>query len=501
MFSRAKLALPKPSKNQIFLIFFLFLTSLLQTGLTHSYNLQSVLLDRLSFLSLCFLFFQAFKAEKLSLADIALPITASALCVSGYGIFQFINLKEGENFYFHIASTFGHANMAAQFLGFAVLFQIHLLFTTSKQWLKICLISAIAIQVTYIYLSWCRSTWLGLGLCLFLLLLHKRKEGMKSFIQAALATICLIMILQFHQGSKASPQQHLQAKNEITSMKQGNTRYRLEMWKETLQMIADHPLGVGPGNFEFNYLPYKKQGLIKPEEQYVERSPHNEFLRFIVEDGWLAFMLLATVVTWICWKGFRQVKNPDDQSLLKMLFLFLGVEMFFQFPIENAFPFYLFSALIGYFFSKIWKWNSFILIPQLNTAFVLPLLCALIFLTAKKTISYYWLTHAEEDYGKIARACNLFPSNWRSCILKSQLELDDGQFEKAIQTTNSILKKSPFHYPALELHALASLEIGNAQEACQSLNRYDWIFDEKSSLHAMRMSKCLESKKVSLKFH
>ena len=60
---------------------------------------------------------------------------------------------------------------------------------------------------------------------------------------------------------------------------------RLALWSDSLRLVRDHPLGVGAGDFEHAFVPYQARGRLEPQETVVFRSPHNEYLRFLAEDG------------------------------------------------------------------------------------------------------------------------------------------------------------------------------------------------------------------------
>ena len=85
---------------------------------------------------------------------------------------------------------------------------------------------------------------------------------------------------------------------------------RIEIWKGGLRMAKDHPLGVGPGNFNANI------GRYVPAEAGM--SPHSTYIQCIAELGFLGMFLFLIFVgnaVWMIWKMIPQIKQlPEDQQ-------------------------------------------------------------------------------------------------------------------------------------------------------------------------------------------
>jgi len=76
--------------------------------------------------------------------------------------------------------------------------------------------------------------------------------------------------------------------------------YRLEYWRATAAMIADHPwFGCGPGNFQHYYTQYKL-----PEASESIADPHNLFFEVAATAGLPALLALVAALAiagWRCW--------------------------------------------------------------------------------------------------------------------------------------------------------------------------------------------------------
>lgn len=78
---------------------------------------------------------------------------------------------------------------------------------------------------------------------------------------------------------------------------QGLTEYdiygRLATWRAGLLLLRDYPLGVGPGQFEI-YSP--RYQAILPGPVIITPSAHNLYLRVLVENGILGFIVLLVAL-------------------------------------------------------------------------------------------------------------------------------------------------------------------------------------------------------------
>lgn len=69
---------------------------------------------------------------------------------------------------------------------------------------------------------------------------------------------------------------------------------RYSFWRNTLCLIKDFPLGVGPGSFEYIFQSYNGRCYAPAEsgEGLLVRNPHNMFLEFFAEIGILGALAL-----------------------------------------------------------------------------------------------------------------------------------------------------------------------------------------------------------------
>ena len=89
---------------------------------------------------------------------------------------------------------------------------------------------------------------------------------------------------------------------------------RTEIWKISLQILADNPLGVGPGNFP------RTIGLY--DAQYYKRSTHNTLLVCLTEfgiQGGLLFMMMVGGALWLLYRSSRLAEHSDHPVETKLI--------------------------------------------------------------------------------------------------------------------------------------------------------------------------------------
>ena len=97
---------------------------------------------------------------------------------------------------------------------------------------------------------------------------------------------------------------------------QDSAGFRLEFYRNTLAIIADHPLiGVGTGSFPKAYA-NKVRGTGKTET----RNPHNEFLLIMVQLG-IAGLAALLWLFWLQWRLAARLASPLECHLARGLVL------------------------------------------------------------------------------------------------------------------------------------------------------------------------------------
>jgi O-antigen ligase len=89
-------------------------------------------------------------------------------------------------------------------------------------------------------------------------------------------------------------------------LEQGNLR--LDYWKDSLAIIADHPLGIGLATFKYVFPVYNVTSL---NETITPHFLHNDVLQLLVETGWPGFALLIGAYLVFMVRSFRRIRRMD----------------------------------------------------------------------------------------------------------------------------------------------------------------------------------------------
>ena len=166
---------------------------------------------------------------------------------------------------------FHDSNTLAAYLA-ALLPLIGILFLRSGWKGKLFCLMTAPFAINTIILSRSRGAVVGIcGGALVALLLAPRKQR---------ASIAVGTIVLMAAGLYLSDPGFLARTSTITASEEDrdrSTESRLEIWQATIQMISNHPLGVGAGNF------FQSIGRVDP--RFVDRDTHNTFLRCAAEVG------------------------------------------------------------------------------------------------------------------------------------------------------------------------------------------------------------------------
>lgn len=168
---------------------------------------------------------------------------------------------------------------------------------------RILALNTLGLALAATLYTYSRAAFLGIGLLVVMLLLHHRR---RQWVVAALAaTVVAVTAIaptalwgRLHtlmQSSLTAPRQ------QMTDASLSDRRH--EMLTGTL-MFLDHPLlGVGPGNYETDYLKYS--ALAGGGSDTRVRDPHSLYIQIAAETGVVGFAAFA----WLLYAGFRLMER------------------------------------------------------------------------------------------------------------------------------------------------------------------------------------------------
>lgn len=486
------------------------------------YFLSEITLHRLAFIFILFSSYSLYKYDDRFFSTISCLITFSFLAYLGAYLFWIfrneLSFFEGEvtEIQQTLAFTFGNINMTAQFVGISLLFSVYNVFFQQNKYVKSLSFFVSVVCFGLLFILNCRSITLALTLSVPFLFLHRNgKRRIVSSTMAFLLGLTLLFegniiklggeitnkIFSTNNSTNNSTSNPINIeKYKITgdAWKGLSVLHRVGLWQATLAMTVDHPLGVGAGKFQFNSTPYKekneilqkmKQELEQPKyneqylyyhENYLERTPHNDYLLLLSEEGIivfiLGFLICVLLLSYVPRKNFFE---KHENILFLSYGIFIMVESFFQFPFSTAYPFFVTAVMVGGGLQQFFGRNSLeIKSPILYSPF---LACSLIY--GIFTYGQYIISHKGGEPDLSAFACKMMPMNWKMCSAAAYDCLIDGQPEKAEEILLSQCKLFPHNFVAQR----TLLSVYYAQEDmgkfCAVARSYDKLFQDKSSYH------------------
>ena len=84
---------------------------------------------------------------------------------------------------------------------------------------------------------------------------------------------------------------------------------RIVLWKESLMILRDHPLGIGLGNYENVFAIYNHSCLLDKKVVHA----HNDYLQLLVETGWVGFISLMLAIAGFLVTCLGRMKKLDCQ--------------------------------------------------------------------------------------------------------------------------------------------------------------------------------------------
>jgi len=130
---------------------------------------------------------------------------------------------------------------------------------------------------------------------------------------------------------------------------------RFEIWWDSLQIIEDHPLGVGLRNYENVFQVYNQSSGY---DRTVVHA-HNDYLQLLIETGWIGFLTLIGGFILFIVKSFRVFGGLDAQRDPIRFFMAVGAfsgiislafHSFFDFNLQipaNCFYFVTLTAILS----------------------------------------------------------------------------------------------------------------------------------------------------------
>jgi O-antigen ligase len=152
-----------------------------------------------------------------------------------------------------------------------------------------------------------------LGLAVFLTLLRPAGRGMLKAAWATVGAMFLLVVVYGHRmGFDPIIDRFLALSGEAG---------RLDIWRDSLAIIADHPLGIGHRALASVFKLYDVSiQLTDPTLAQL----HNDVLQILVDTGWIGFAALTSGFAWFMVRAFRRLAGLDPGRDPERFFLAAG---------------------------------------------------------------------------------------------------------------------------------------------------------------------------------
>lgn len=376
---------------------------------------------------------------------------------------------------------FGHQNIFATFIGVVTLLQVVYARHKSARWYSI-LILFFAIEWMLIRFLEARSA--AIGLCFGGLIIGIIADLQKLRSSTLHQRLALLMGFIAVIGTCAFCFQ----KMSVSQTKRTNTEVRMIRWMNTLSMIWKNPWGIGPGRYEFEYLPYARSWDIDYEanEDVIIAHAHNEIIEFVAEFGLLvsaAFFLFMSL-------AFVAALKSRLQFGACGLLVFIFVDSLFSFPFHLPLTCYAASISFGVVVSPLLK--DLVGHAQRKVRFVSLLIGLFLLAHGSLFVFAQYLDATQAVRSKTAKIVSrLLPSYWDLAYSVAYFAVEDRNYNDAKVILERILRQTPHNFMARGLSVRIAEENENHLEYCEELKKYIDIFHGESQYRPVYQSHCL----------
>lgn len=370
-------------------------------------------------------------------------------------------------------STFGNKNMAAQYLLFVLPANLYLFISTAerkKEWFYAALA---ALTATYFVYTGTRAAWgsamvatLSMGLLLkkwkARSQIHDLNHGKRPFLLGIMLFVLVMnsvpryLVPSFHLIGLPSPIDRLGSMVDLE--RDESARARFAIWINTLGMVRDHPLlGVGIGNFQFNYPLYAHRVVKDPSfsAEVTAKEAHNDYVQLLAESGILGFGAFLWILTLLARRFWFVLTRAEDGFPVVLVIGFsllaLLLEAFWDFPFQHPVPIAFFWIFSGF----LWAFHH----PGENTE------------------ERFRPALAKAIIGVLAVTAALFFA-WTVSALRGELyfsrgafAFSDGRIDEAKAALNKATKINPYNYRYHFLHGLLLIRMQNYSTAIEEIRQ------------------------------
>lgn len=303
-------------------------------GCYSRYEGLTSLLNYIVLFYLSFFFIRKDYAAKIFFASCIL----SGILCGGYGFLQHFNKDPNWLVEMGESSTFGNKNFLSAYLVLILPFSFALFILSldePRPFLKILkMLLGIFFFLSSLFFIICivilrtRGAWLGLlgEAILFSLLFGKRLFKKRYLYVFVIIFLSIIPLFFFKETSPIERIKETFKKGETIELT-GSALARIYIWKSVLNLIRDHPLGVGPDSLKFTIPLYLSPDYWTVEGGVLDKA-HNIILEITATTGWLGMLSYLTLWIALFIFGIRHRKNLLTIAILSSSFGYLIQNLF-----------------------------------------------------------------------------------------------------------------------------------------------------------------------------
>jgi O-antigen ligase len=301
-------------------------------------------------LVLLIIFTVLFTKNRINIKVIGIIIMFTAAIAVSIGLKQYVNFaatKTGAELYhalYKVTGLFGHKNELSITLFLTLPWLFFIVSRLKGVWRVVSIIVIIS-NLLLILILQTRSVWLGLFASIIGYVILISLTGMKNTnhevlhkrIARSLLSVSVIVFLVLstlvavHNFTNKDSVLSFQLSG-ITNIMEHRNLERYSIWRSTLKMYSDNPIGgVGAGNWKIHIPVYQNDYLLKrdPVETDAPISfqtwlrPHNDFLWILAERGPLGLIFYLSFFSLIFFNGIRVLQKEIPSAKTKLISLLM----------------------------------------------------------------------------------------------------------------------------------------------------------------------------------
>lgn len=379
-----------------------------------------------------------------------------------------------------LLGTFGNVNMFGEFFVLALPL-VYVWSNDAKKVSDILRTLVLALWVFVIIYTRSRSSWIGLALFVaFVLYKNFNKKDILAFTLGLLFYMTCLWL-------------PVNQTDTVDEVKKNSFIERVSLYKASLELIVDHPLGISLGTFTNEIIPYRMHQDYKPYELEFADQPHSELLKWGIEYGWLG-LLFAIYVLFSLFKNIYLAKN----KLLISAFLVFVPQMLFQFPFENPASLLILTVYFGLWL-KTQKKSDYLQMTWLKIGLAslatLVVTNSLLFIVSVVSESQF-----QNNFELTSTLCSIYPANQKNCNYKNMILIQQG---KTTEFRNELKSELPYSYMTSDLQRILPnyfSKINDEKHLCENLMVYKIIYPAQKYFEEKNIHYCTQKYAVPVRF-